>query len=524
MLVLSSLAPVKPASERCTLPKYGLKRDSFPEGFIFGTSSSAYQYEGATHEDGKGTSIWDTFTHHHPERIADGSNGDVAIDFYHRYKEDIRRMKELNVDSFRFSIAWTRILPYGSVSGGVNQKGIDFYNDLIDEIISNGLVPFVTLFHWDTPQALQDRYDGFLSRMILKDFQDYTDLCFKAFGDRVKHWITLNEPWAYSYRGHDQGDFAPGRCSPWMAKCKCGNSASEPYIVAHNMLLAHAAAVHLYREKYQARQNGEIGLTLNVYWYEPYSNSTADREASRRGLDFMFGWFMDPMTYGDYPRSMRELVGDRLPSFTAAESSKVKGSYDFIGVNYYSSYYAADGSHLALDPNHLRYETDSHVYATAERDGIPIGVQAASSWLNVYPKGIKCLLNFTKNTYKNPKIYITENGYDENRNKELEAEKRLDDSCRIKYYNDHLMNILESINDYDVNVKGFFAWSLADNFEWESGFDLRFGLYYIDYENDLKRHPKRSVGWFRKFLEKNSFDGQIRSLPSAFKDRIRSER
>ncbi|KAJ4836890.1 hypothetical protein Tsubulata_046815 [Turnera subulata] len=506
LILLSSLDPVKPKTQtNCTVSEDNFSRKSFPDGFIFGTASSAYQYEGATDEGGKGRHIWDTFTHEHPERIQDGSNGGVAIDFYHRYKEDIRKMKELNMDSFRFSISWARILPNGTVKGGVNQEGIDFYNNLIDEIVSNGLVPFITLFHWDTPQALQDEYDGFLSRRIVKDFQDYADLCFQEFGDRVKHWVTINEPWAYSYRAHDQGDFAPGRCSSWVKGCKHGNSATEPYIVAHNQLLAHAAAVQVYREKHQALQNGEIGMTLNTYWYEPHSNSVADKLAAKRALDFMFGWFMDPMTFGEYPTSMRAIVGERLPKFTAEESMRLKGSYDFIGLNYYSSYYAADASHLGSNPNHFRYETDSHVNATSERDGVPIGLQAASSWLNIYPQGIRYLLNHTKDTYKNPNIYITENGYDEFTNPALSLEEALDDTCRIQYYRDHLKHVLKSIKDYNVKVKGFFVWSYADNFEWECGYTVRFGLYYIDYADDLKRHPKRSVMWFKNFLRKDSF-------------------
>jgi beta-glucosidase len=337
-----------------------LNRNSFPQGFIFGAGSSSYQFEGAATEGGRTPSIWDTFTHRYPEKIKDGSNGDVAIDTYHQYKEDVQIIKDMNLDSYRFSISWSRILPNGKLSGGVNQEGINYYNNLINELLANGIQPLLTLFHWDLPQALEDEYGGFLSPLIIKDFQDYAELCFKEFGDRVKYWVTLNEPWSYSQNGYANGRMAPGRCSSWLnPNCTGGDSATEPYIVTHNQLLAHAATVDVYKKKYQESQNGVIGITMVANWYLPLSDSKADKKAAERAIDFMYGWFMDPITSGDYPKSMRSLVGSRLPKFNAKQARQLIGSFDFIGLNYYSSTYASDAPMLSnARPSYL---TDSLV-------------------------------------------------------------------------------------------------------------------------------------------------------------------
>ncbi|KAI4357107.1 hypothetical protein L6164_001076 [Bauhinia variegata] len=379
LLLLSSLK-IKEAAAA----SYGtsLNRSSFPIGFIFGTASSSYQYEGAAKEGGRGPSIWDTFTHKYPEKIADRSNGDVAVDEYHRHKEDVGIMREMNLDAYRFSISWSRILPKGKLSGGVNQEGINYYNSLINELLANGIQPFVTLFHWDLPQTLEDEYGGLLSSRIVDDFRDYAELCFKEFGDRVKHWITLNEPWTVSRNGYAAGNLAPGRCSAWQnLNCTGGDSATEPYIVAHNQLLAHAAAVNVYRTKYQASQKGLIGITLVCHWMVPLSDRKSDQRAAERAVDFMFGWFMDPLTTGEYPSSMQSLVGNRLPKFSKEQSRLVKGSFDFIGVNYYTSNYAVNAPLINARPSYI---TDALVNLTTERNGIPIGLEVCIVKLITY--------------------------------------------------------------------------------------------------------------------------------------------
>ncbi|XP_057969978.1 beta-glucosidase 24-like [Malania oleifera] len=478
-----------------------LVRSDFPPDFIFGSATAAYQVEGAAHEDGRGPSVWDIFSEGSPERISDGSNGSVAIDFYHRYKDDVALMKEIGMDAFRFSISWSRVLPGGSLkNGGVNPQGIKFYNDLINEVISQGMTPYVTLFHWDAPQGLEDEYNGFLSRRIVKDFKDFAKVCFDNFGDRVKHWITLNEPWTFSVYGYDYGYHAPGRCSTWVNEnCTAGNSSTEPYIVAHNLLLSHAAAVQLYRKKYQAVQKGQIGLTLNLFWMVNYTDSQCDIEAAERATDFMYGWFLHPTTYGDYPCSMKDIVQDRLPKFTAKQSKLLKKSYDFVGVNYYTARYAANNPYS--NRVNVSYMNDFLVDLETEKDGEPIGTASDLSWLYVYPSGIKDLLKYTKEKYDNPTIYVTENGYSESNNKSKPLKESLNDTTRIDYYKSHLEYVQAAINEDEVDVKGFFTWSFADNYEWSDGYTARFGIVFIDYDDDLKRYPKSTTCWLQKFLQ-----------------------
>ncbi|MCL7023441.1 hypothetical protein MKW94_011147 [Papaver nudicaule] len=483
-------------------PSFRTNRTSFPTSFIFGTASSSYQYEGAANEDGRGPSIWDTWTHKFPEKISDRSNGDVAVDSYHRYKEDVGIMKEMGVDAYRFSISWSRLLPNGTLRGGVNQQGITYYNNLINELLSKGVQPFVTLFHWDLPQPLEDEYAGFLSPRIVNDFKDYAELCYKEFGDRVKYWITFNEPWTYSSVAYAVGRFAPGRCSKWVGNCTLGNSGTEPYTVAHHQILAHAVAAKLYKDNYQTIQKGNIGITLGSNWMVPVSSSKLNQDAAFRALDFMYGWFMDPLTYGEYPESMRSLVGDRLPKFSEDESKFVKGSCDFIGLNYYTANYA---EHVPSRNNYTNvipsYTNDAQTKLTTQRNGIPIGAKSASPWLFVYPQGFRNLLHYTKRKYKNPVIYITENGISESNDPNLSLEEALKDDLRVMYYDHHLFYLQKAIKE-GVDVRGYFAWSLLDNFEWSSGYTVRFGIHYVDYKNGLKRYPKSSATCFKSFLKK----------------------
>ncbi|XP_073220225.1 beta-glucosidase 12-like isoform X2 [Cicer arietinum] len=409
VMILSSMAIIEATILFNNDITKSLNRSSFPQGFIFGTASSAYQYEGGANVGGRGPSIWDTFTHNYPDKIKDGSNGDIAIDEYHRYKEDIEIMKDINMDAYRFSISWSRILPNGKLTGGVNKEGIKYYNNLINELLAKGLEPFVTLFHWDLPQTLEEEYGGFLSPNIVNDFRDYAELCFKEFGDRVKYWITLNEPWSFANHGYVDGQLAPGRCSPWQnLNCTGGDSSIEPYIVAHNQLLAHASAVNAYKTKYQASQKGMIGITLVSHWMMPLYDTKLDHDAAQRSIDFMFGWFMDPLIVGDYPSSMRFLVGNRLPKFSKYQVKLVRGSFDFIGLNYYTSLYATHAPELIeAKPSYI---TDPLVILTNKSNGVPIGPMAASTWLSIYPEGIRELLLYIKTKYNNPLIYITENG------------------------------------------------------------------------------------------------------------------
>ncbi|KAF7833958.1 beta-glucosidase 24-like [Senna tora] len=476
-----------------------IRRSDFPRDFFFGVSTSALQIEGAANEAGKGPSIWDNFLQKYPDRIPDQSTNNPAIEHYKRYKEDVKLIKKLGVDWYRFAIPWTRILPKGSLSGGVNQEGIDHYNDLINELVKYGIRPFVTLLHFDTPQALQDKYGGPLSRLFIDDFKDYAELCFKLFGDRVKHWLTINEPFIVGALGYDTGEIAPGRCSLGPYKCLAGNSTTEPYIITHNLLLAHASVVKLYRDKFQGKQGGEIGIVNAGLFAEPYSESQEDKAAARRIMDFGLGWIMEPLVFGDYPKIMRDVAKERLPYFTQQEKNLIKGSFDFIGLNYYSASYAKNIPPNPNAPPH--FMSDTSVLPLGEKDGIPIGplVEGTNSFYT-YPVGLEKLLNFMKDEYQNPKIYMTENGISEASRENIKLEEALFDPHRIKNILRHLYRIHNAIKN-GVNVKGYMYWTLFDEFELREGYTQRFGFYYIDFKNNFKRIPKLSVKWYRNFLK-----------------------
>ncbi|CAI0398435.1 unnamed protein product [Linum tenue] len=434
-----------------------------------------------------------------------GSTGDIADDFYHRFKEDIQLMKTIGLDSFRFSISWTRIFPNGKLTGGVNQLGVKFYNDLINELLSNGIKPFVTLLHFDPPQALEDEYGGPLSPRFVNDFVAYADFCFETFGDRVKKWVTINEPNMYAMRAYDFGSFAPGRCSQWMGTttgCAVprGDSSTEPYVAGHHFLLSHAKIVKLYRKKYKEKQKGEIGITTTTHWFEPkYRALPSSQLAARRVLDFMFGWFAHPIAHGEYPESMRSLVGDRLPRFTEEQADLVKGSIDFLGVNYYTMYYAEDAPSTAriFAATNPSYSTDSRAIQSTEKDGVPIGTPTAVDWLFICPKGFKKLLLHIKNKYNNLPVYITENGMTDQSS--LSLEMALNDTLRIKYHNEHLL-FVECGCRGGANVKGYYMWCFFDDFEWNGGYTVRFGMTYVDFNDNLKRYLKASAYWFKNFL------------------------
>ncbi|XP_020269029.1 beta-glucosidase 12-like [Asparagus officinalis] len=407
-------------------------------------------------------------------------------------------MKDTGLDAFRFSISWTRILPNGKISGGINKEGVEYYNNFINELLSRGIKPLVTIFHWDSPQSLEAEYGGFLSPRIVEDFKNYAELLFKLYGDRVKSWITFNEPYSFCQRGYGAGIFAPGRCSSFLG-CAAGDSAREPYVAGHNLLLAHAAAVKVYRDKYQASQKGKIGITLVTHWFRPYSNSKADYDASIRALDFFFGWFMDPIATGDYPFTMRAVAGDRLPKFTPQQSKMLRGSYDFLGLNYYTTQYARSISFLMNKVN-FTIDDDIHAFTTGIRNGKPIGEPTGSDWLLIYPQGIRSLVLYIKEKYNNPIIYITENGVDTLVNSSIPLKEVLNDDIRIRYLQGHLLNLNKAIGE-GANVQGYFHWSMFDSFEWDAGYTVRFGLYYVDFKT-LQRLPKKSSRWYRNFLSK----------------------
>ncbi|KAK3164503.1 hypothetical protein QOZ80_1AG0020010 [Eleusine coracana subsp. coracana] len=469
----------------------GLSRRSFPKGFVFGTAASAYQVEGMALKDGRGPSIWDVFVKI-PGVIANNATADVTVDEYHRYKEDVNIMKNMGFDAYRFSISWSRIFPNGT--GKVNWKGVAYYNRLIDYMLKIGITPYANLYHYDLPEALEQEYGGLLNRKVVKAFADYADFCFKTFGDRVKNWMTFNEPRVVAALGYDDGRFAPGRCT----KCKAGNSATEPYIVAHHLILSHAAAVQRYRQKYQHVQNGRIGILLDFVWYEGLTNSAADQAAAQRSRDFHIGWFLHPIIYGEYPKWMQKIVKERLPKFIADEVKVVRGSIDYVGINQYTAYYARDQQPNATTV--LSYSSDWHAELVYERHGVPIGPRANSDWLYIVPWGLYKAVTYVKEKYGNPTMFLSESGMDDPGN--ITIVQGIHDATRVGYYRSYVTKLKEAI-DNGANCVGFFAWSLLDNFEWKLGYTSRFGLVYVDFRT-LRRYPKSSAYWFRDVITDKS--------------------
>ncbi|KAG7600324.1 Glycoside hydrolase superfamily [Arabidopsis suecica] len=496
-------APTKAAGPVCGVgvPEIPFSRANFPKNFIWGTATAAFQVEGAVDEGCRGPSMWDTFIKKYPHRCAN-HNADLAVDFYHRYKEDIQLMKDLNTDGFRLSIAWPRIFPHGRMSKGISKVGVQFYHDLINELLKNNITPLVTVFHWDTPQDLEDEYGGFLSSRIVQDFTEYANFTFHEYGHKVKHWITFNEPWVFSRAGYDVGKKAPGRCSPYIKEygpqCEDGRSGFEAYQVSHNLLLAHADAVQAFRQCKQCA-GGKIGIAHSPAWFEPEDLDMIGAPIEVV-LDFILGWHLAPTTYGDYPQSMKDRIGHRLPKFTAAEKKKLKRSTDFVGMNYYTSIFA--GRIDNPDPKTPSWETDSLVqWKEKTVDGYGLSKPAGGK-MGVYAKGMRYLLKYIKEQYEDPEIIITENGYGEDlKEHHNDIKKGTEDINRKYYLQRHLLSLHDAICDDKVNVTGYFVWSLMDNFEWQDGYNSRFGLYFIDFKNNLTRHQKESGKWYSNFLK-----------------------
>lgn len=490
LLILLSLSAVSAYTQH-------LSRNDFPPDFIFGVASSAYQYEGAAAEDGRKPSIFDTFTHRKGTTM-DGGNGDVAVDQYHRYKEDIDLMSAMGVDAYRFSISWPRLIPDGK--GPINPKGIEYYNNLINELLANGIQPHVTLYHFDLPQALEDSYGGFINPQIVEDFVAYADVCFREFGDRVKYWSTFNEPNIFAIIGYDGGFFPPQRCSQPFGNCTAGNSTVEPYIVGHHVLLAHSAAVELYRKKYQAKEKGWIGLVILANWMIPLTNKSTDVAATRRANDFMLGWFLDPLVLGNYPVGIRNVVGSRLPSFTEEQAQKIRGSLDFIGVNHYFTMYCFDVPRKNA-PTSRDYGQDMSIGYAVERDGIPISNTTTLNGNPVLPQSMQAVLEYIEDRSQNTPILVYENGFAEPNNSSIPLSEALSDQYRIDLHRDVLSYVLAAIRN-GSDIRGYFIWTLLDDFEVLTSYTWRFGLHYVDFNDNLKRYAKLSAHWYKTFLQR----------------------
>ncbi|KAF2839245.1 glycoside hydrolase family 1 protein [Patellaria atrata CBS 101060] len=460
-----------------------------PKDFVWGFATASYQVEGAPHEDGRADSIWDTFCRI-PGKIADASSGDVACDSYHRQNEDIELLKSTGARAYRFSISWSRVIPLGGRNDPVNEKGIAHYVKFVDDLLAAGIQPMITLFHWDLPDNLDKRYGGLLNKEeFVADFANYAKTMFKAMGSRVKFWITFNEPWCSAILGYNTGLFAPGRCSN-RNKSECGDSSRECWIVGHNLLLAHAHAVKVYREEFKAQDGGQIGITLNGDWTEPWDpEDLQDVEACERKLEFAISWFADPVYFGRYPESMVKQLGDRLPKFTEEEAALLKGSNDFYGMNHYCANYIKH-KEGPVDPN----DFSGHLELLMEdKNGKSIGPETQSVWLRPHAIGFRKLMKWLSDRYGKPTIYVTENGTSLKGENDLPLEKILDDEFRAQYFRDYIGALADAYSKDGVDVRGYMAWSLMDNFEWAEGYETRFGVTYVDYKGGQKRYPKKSA-------------------------------
>ncbi|KQJ99857.1 beta-glucosidase 2 isoform X2 [Brachypodium distachyon] len=468
----------------------GFTRSDFAQDFVFGAGTSAYQYEGAVAEDGRSPSFWDTFTH--AGKMPDKSTGDIAADGYHKYKEDMKLISKTGLEAYRFSISWSRLIPNGR--GAVNPKGLKYYNNIINELVKHGIQIHITLHHIDLPQILEDEYGGWLSPRIIEDFTAYAGVCFREFGDRVKYWTTVNEPNIGAIAAYGSGQLPPGRCSdPFgITKCTAGNSSIEPYIAVHTTLLAHTSVVKLYREKYKAEQKGVVGINIYSYWSYPFTNSTVDLEASQRSKDFMFGWILEPLVSGDYPEVMKKNVGSRLPSFTKIQSGLIKNSFDFIGINHYFSVYVND---RPIERGARDFNGDMSVYYRVSRTDPPAG-QGAPTNVPSDPKGLQLVLEYLKETYGNPPVYVHENGVGS-------PNDSLNDTDRVVYLSSYMGSTLDAIRN-GVNVRGYFAWAFMDLFELLAGYQSKYGLYHIDFDDMRRpRQARLSARWYSGFLKKN---------------------
>jgi beta-glucosidase len=445
----------------------------FPDPFLWGASTSAYQIEGSPLADGAGPSIWQRFAHT-PGRTANGDTGDVACDHYRRFRDDVTLMRELGLQAYRFSISWSRVFPEGT--GRVNQRGLDFYEQLVDALLAANIRPNATLFHWDLPAALDDR-GGWLNRDVAEWFGEYASTVFARLGDRVPMWATLNEPWVVTDGGYLHGALAPGH-----------RNLFETPIASHNLLRAHGRGVQAFRAESRA---GQIGLVVNLEPKDAATDSAADTAAARRGDAYMNRQYLDPVFKGCYPAEMRDIFGEAWPDFPSADFTLIREKVDYLGINYYTRGVVREDP--AARPVRVAYvRQPEHAYTE-------------TGW-EVHPASLTRTLLWVTERYGPLPLYVTENGaafYDAPH----AIDGRVDDPLRVWYYREHLKAARDAIRQ-GADLRGYFAWSLLDNYEWSLGYAKRFGLVHVDYTTQ-QRTPKASALFYRDVIRSNgaSLDG-----------------
>ncbi|HET7232915.1 MAG TPA: GH1 family beta-glucosidase [Longimicrobium sp.] len=435
----------------------------FPDGFLWGAATSAYQIEGSPLADGAGPSIWQRFSHS-PGRTHEGQTGDVACDHYRRYADDVKLMAGLGLNAYRFSIAWARVFPNGT--GRINEAGLGFYDRLVDALLEHGITPNATLYHWDLPAALDDR-GGWLNPDVAHWFADYAAAVFRKLDDRVPMWATLNEPWVVTDGGYLHGALAPGH-----------RNLFEAPIATHNLMRAHGAAVRAYR----AEGRNRIGLVVNLEPKVPASDLPEDLAAVQRADAYMNRQYLDPVFFGTYPSELAEIFGEAWPEHSADDMALIRQPIDFLGINYYTRGVTKDDpSNLPVRNGYVKQP--GHTYTDV-------------GW-EVHAPALTELLQWVKGRYGELPLYITENGaafYDPPR----PVDGRIDDPLRVAYYRDHLRAVHAAIAS-GVDVRGYYAWSLLDNYEWSLGYSKRFGIVHVDYETQA-RTPKASARFYSEVI------------------------
>ena len=442
---------------------------TFPEGFVWGAATSAYQIEGAWDEDGKGESIWDRFTHT-PYRVIGGDTGDTACDHYHRMPDDVALIKSLGLNTYRLSISWPRVLPEGR--GQVNHAGLDFYERLVDELLAVDVAPTVNLFHWEIPQALQD-LGGWPNRDCVDWFAEYARVVFERLGDRVRRWITQNEPRVAAFLGYGSGFHAPGVCD-----------YTQAYQALHHLLLAHGRAVQHFRD---GAYPGEIGIVNDLARFIPASNREEDGAACRRAYEQDIAQLLDPIFKKRYPEALHNWIGPQRPWIEAGDFGVIAQPIDFLGINYYKTHEVSFC--VGEAPLNARYRPVS----------APGWGLTEMGW-GVNPPGLTAVLLDVKEKYGNPPVYVTENGCafpDQPDDKGFVA-----DWARVEFLRGHLRAVHDAIQA-GVDVRGYLVWSLLDNFEWAMGYGPRFGIVRVDYDT-MERVPKQSAHWYRDVIFKNA--------------------
>lgn len=440
-------------------------RAALGPGFQLGVATSSYQIEGAVAEDGRGPSIWDDFTHT-PGTIKDATTGDVACDHYHRYLEDVTLLDWLGLDAYRFSIAWPRVLAEGR--GAVNEKGLDFYERLVDALLERGISPCATLYHWDLPSALEAR-GGWLARDTAEAFAEYSAVVARRLGDRVALWLTHNEPWCQAFLGYQIGMFAPGK-----------RDIGQALLCAHHLLVSHGLSVQALRSHVRT----PVGIAPNFMPAHPASGSPEDAAAAWRQDGYFNRWFLEPVLGLGYPADMLELYGGLMPSVPPGDQRLIAQPIDVVGVNYYERAICAHEDNGSL--LRLRRIRQTDLPRTADRE--------------IYAPGLREILDRLHTTYRVPRIVVTENGAASRADEAVDA-GRVHDPVRVAFLRDHLQQVAEA-RRAGVPVDGYFAWSLMDNFEWSEGYTLRYGVVHVDFDTQ-RRTPKDSALFLRSLSQRS---------------------